>query len=508
MSGHRGTQRGRKPMINKLSSSRALEPQLVVTPPLQNGVDEADLLLALETFPDFKHCFFFPHFYLAVFATVHAADYALARLNTILPAPVDVKWDDWKRGDPQNGPYPEVSIAVESCHVFIVRNFLSATVLRKLTFKFLGLLGGLPTLRGFIITYESSKQAFAFLDYLTAKTNLLPYFVVGHADPTPTAPRPEFDRYFANQCNELNGPDQNSDLSSVRMFPHGDEISVLMDLCSSFPGWERVHLLGDQEAIVDFNNSVNARRFVRYLTRQTASVSRLEPRPTRDDPVAPADIADSPTIHLILTRKWQFSSKHLAQKRCRQWLESYQGFRTLAAAAQAETISVTFASTEYARAAAHHIASTTNFLKGAEGFFSAERLKVWVNPAWAFNPELRGHSKIPQGLVAAKQRQIELREIHNQEHDAAHRAYGGSHEGHSHDHEPHATAQAAEGATIPELQPPGHSHPSRDCTRYILQTLPSSRRITREEHEANMLKFQSQILAELETMKSSNSLKA
>ncbi|KAJ3183784.1 hypothetical protein HDU87_005900 [Geranomyces variabilis] len=506
MSGHRGIQRARKPMSNKLSSSRAMEPQLVVTPPLQAEVDEADLLLALETFPDFKQCFFFPHFYLAVFATVHAADQALARLNTILPAPVVVKWDDWTHGDPQNGPYPEVSIAVESCHVFIVRNFLSATVLRKITFKFPGLLGGLPTLRGFIITFETSRQAFAFLDYLTAKTNLLPYFVVGRADPTPTAPRAELDRlgdYFANQCNEVNGPDQNSDLSSVRMFPHGDEASVLMDLCSSFPGWERVHLLGDQEAIVDFNSSVNARRFVRYLTKNTASASRLEPRPTKAAPTT--DAADSPTIHLILTRKWQFSSTYLAQKRCKQWLESYQGFRKLAVAAQGETISVTFASNEYASAAARHIASTTNLLKGAEGFFSAERLKVWVDPACAFSAQ-RSQPKIPQGLVAAKQRQIELREIHNQEHDAAHRAYDGSHEGHSHDHEPHATAQAAEGATISELRPPGHTHPARDCTRYILQTLPVGRRITREEHEANMLKLQSQILAELETMKSSSSL--
>ncbi|KAJ3159404.1 hypothetical protein HDU86_001722 [Geranomyces michiganensis] len=414
MSAYRDNRTCRKPRSNTLSSRRSFEPQLVIKPPLQNGVDEADLLSALETFPQFKQIFFFPHFYLAVFATIEAADYALARLNTILPAPVNVEWDEWRHGDPQNGP-------------------------------------------------------------LTTKTNFLPYFVVGRANPTPTAPRPEFDSLgddSAIRCNETNGPDQNSVLTSVHLFPHGDEISVLMDLCSSFFGWERVHILGGQEAIVDFDCSVNARRFVRYVKRQTSSVSRLEPRPPRDE-TAVVNIPESDTIHLVFARKWQFPSKRLAYKRCLQWFESYQGFKRFDLAMQDEHVLVTFASIAYARAAALHIASTTNFLYGAEGFFSAERINSQVNPARALPP--------PDPPTCPKSRRA-----------------SGDHQDQKHEHDVRPTAQATESPIIPDIQPPGHTHSSHDSTRKTLQTLSAGRRISREEHAANISTFQTQILAQLE----------
>ncbi|KAI8826119.1 uncharacterized protein EV422DRAFT_154846 [Fimicolochytrium jonesii] len=336
--------------------------RLVVRPPLPRGVDEADLLIACEEFEDFTQIFWFPHFHLICFTSHANAVRALGTLNLKLNARVKLHWDKWSFANPKNGPFPIASVAVESPYVYIPRNFLPVSVVKKIAQRQPGYDQGRAFPRGNVVKFKSTHDAFSFIDYLTSKTNLLPYFVDRYGNPTePISKLDDFGDYLAEQNGKVTNPDLYSKARGVRVTPYGDEPAVLMHLLSSFWGWQRVDLLSEIECIATFSDPPSARRFFRYIEGYTPATAEMVSPPERA-PFKMADANPSAAIQVDLKETMLFNT-NFGKKRSTEWLGSYENAKEITYSRFEDGTSIAYAefkTIEAAQFAAEHINLTTN----------------------------------------------------------------------------------------------------------------------------------------------------
>ncbi|KND02510.1 uncharacterized protein SPPG_02968 [Spizellomyces punctatus DAOM BR117] len=335
--------------------------QLVLDPPLPTGVDEADLLQALDTFPEFKLLFLYKHFYLMTFDTMEGARDALEHLNNKLPASVDIRWDYWQHGDPETGPYPDVSSAVESNFVFIPRTFVRASAICKMVEHLPGFRGGRAVTRGHIVQFRTVRHAYGCIDYLTSKTDMLVFFV--DKEGNPIEPIAEEDSYgdFKAAKEGANAPDRTSLHQNLVISPYGGDISVLINLLASFYGWKKALFDGSINCTATFSDPAMARRAFRYFTTQTPALVFLEAGGTQQD--GPTYVRKSTKgIHIALDKKIRLPKKRkTAQRRLETWLEGYKGFIHIAFFSE-DCIIAVFVRPMDAEAALKHLNESTNLL--------------------------------------------------------------------------------------------------------------------------------------------------
>lgn len=305
-------------------------------------------------------------------------------MNSKLGAAVKIHWDQWSSGDPENGPYPDISTAVETSSTFVPRSFLKDVVVQKLSRTYPGLLAGKTVTRGYILKFKDVASARACLSDLTETTNLLPFFCGPDGHPVQPADTDlqagqsaggdgsiigqETQRIAGGGAaggdidqgrqstiasgaavggthnqekgstiaggnavggaidqSVTGGMEEASQSSTFWLAPIGDELSVVLDFLLSFYGWKRIYCTGSDVVGVECASPAAALRMMKYINENTPA----QAWPTRADeqlPVTPAP-SGQPSQYVHIECRGLVGQKITGQRKLFMWIRSYAGFQ-------------------------------------------------------------------------------------------------------------------------------------------------------------------------------------
>lgn len=242
--------------------------------------------------------------------------------------------------------------------MFLPRNWIPISAIRKIVSTFPGFLGGKSSLRGHSIRYETIKGAWECIDFFMSKTNSLPYFVDAEANPVkPISEVDEYGDYHAELKSEFL-PDRESLDNCVHMTPYGGDISVAMNFLGSFWGFKRAHF-EHESCFAVFETPEAARRAVRYIEDKTPAKAIIEPFEPEEQPLK--ELGErSTSIHISIDGKLPNLSKKTGSKRMQAWLQIYDGFEKLITCHGNVCALAKFRDADKAEAAVKDINETTN----------------------------------------------------------------------------------------------------------------------------------------------------
>ncbi|KAJ3299724.1 hypothetical protein HK104_007455 [Borealophlyctis nickersoniae] len=329
-------------------------PQLTIDPPLPPSVDEGDVLIALRSFPGFSDIHFYPNFFLATFDELRTAQNALSNINEKLAAPIKIRWDVWGADDPQKGPFPDVSPAVESQFVFLPRSFMKDGAIIKIVKQYPGFVAGRNALEGYIVKFRDVPSARHCIEDIIEVTNLLPFFC--GPEGKPVKPVAELDEY-AKDLNGTNGKVAES--NTIWLSPMGGSLDVLFNFVSSFYGWQRAYFDGTEDCALQFEDKECAKRAMNYINHNTPAQSWFA-ESDFPKPAPPTDTgAPNVQIHIGLGGQVDMAKKK-GKKRIVAWIQRFQGTEQVKHT-HSRCCVVRFVDEQKAQAALNEIHRTTNF---------------------------------------------------------------------------------------------------------------------------------------------------